>query len=104
MSSFALFHRPASRRSGPLSVLRSLIDNWRKRRRLRAMLELDDHILKDIGITRRDVLVVLGRPLSTDPVRQLECRSRARRKQPLPDATRRWLHDPAYTHPKLDDY
>lgn len=102
MSSFVLFHRSARARSGLISRLRRLIDNWRKRRRLHHILELDDHILKDIGLDRHDILLVLRHPLSTDPVRALEHRAKTRRKQALPDATRRWLHDSGYAHPRLD--
>ena len=52
-------------RSGPFPVLRRLYSNWRKRRRLTDLQQLDDRILKDIGITS-DFLPVENR----NPLRQ----------------------------------
>lgn len=83
----------------PFPVLRRLISNWRKRRRLYDLQHLDDHALDDIGLSRADVAAVLGPPLSVDPLWDLERRARLRGNLSLPDATARWLHDSAFTHP-----
>jgi uncharacterized protein YjiS (DUF1127 family) len=102
MRDYALFHAERLERMRPFPVLRRLISNWRKRRRLYDLQHLDDHALDDIGLTRADVAAVLGQPLSVDPVWDLERRARLRRNPSLPDATARWLHDSAFTHPRLD--
>jgi uncharacterized protein YjiS (DUF1127 family) len=102
MRDYALFHAERLERMRPFPVLRRLISNWRKRRRLYDLQHLDDHALDDIGLTRADVAAVLGQPLSVDPVWYLERRARLRRNPSLPDATARWLHDSAFTHPRLD--
>jgi uncharacterized protein YjiS (DUF1127 family) len=102
MRDYALFHAERLDRARPFPVLRRLISNWRRRRRLYDLQHLDDHALDDIGLTRADVAAVLGQPLSVDPVWDLERRARLRRTPSLPDATARWLHDSAFTHPRLD--
>jgi uncharacterized protein YjiS (DUF1127 family) len=88
-------------RNRPLAILRNLISNWRKRRRLRELQHLSDHMLNDIGITRADLTAALGQPVSIDPVCDLHRRANERRR-PMPDATRRWLNDRAFTHPRMD--
>jgi uncharacterized protein YjiS (DUF1127 family) len=86
----------------PLAVLRTLISNWRKRRRLRSLQHMNDHMLDDIGLTRADVAATLSQPVTVDPVWDLERRARRRRNQSVPPATTRWLNDRAFAHPKLD--
>ena len=103
MRDYALFHAERLERMGPFPALRRLISNWRKRRRLYELQHLDDHALDDIGLSRADVAATLGQPLSVDPVWDLERRARLRRRPSLPDATARWLHDSAFTHPRLDE-
>lgn len=94
--------RRAFERIQPLTIVRQLISNWRKRRRLYDLQHLDDHILKDIGLDRSDVQAVLGQPVTVDPVVDLEHRVRVRRARSMPDATARWLRDRAYAHPRFD--
>ncbi len=43
----------------------------RNRRQARALLSMDDQMLRDIGITRSDVHSVLSGPLRHDPTRRL---------------------------------
>jgi uncharacterized protein YjiS (DUF1127 family) len=88
-------------RNRPFAILRNLIANWRKRRRLRELQHLSDHMLNDIGITRADLTAALGRSVSVDPVCELRRLARQRRQE-MPDATRRWLNDRAFTHPKMN--
>ena len=85
----------------PFAGLRRLISNWRKRRRLYNLQNLDDHMLEDIGLTRADVAATLGQPISVDPLWDLERRALLRRRHTMPDATRRWLNDRAFEHPRL---
>ena len=89
----------SSLRIRPLVFLRSLIANWRRRRRLYDLQHLDDHMLNDIGISRSDVAASLSQPLSIDPVRDLE--RRTRRRNQVPHATTRWLNDRAFDHPRI---
>ncbi|CAN5750666.1 hypothetical protein BH23CHL8_BH23CHL8_31030 [soil metagenome] len=63
----------------------------------------DVSTLDDIGLSRADVAAVLGQPLSVDPLWELERRACLRGNPSLPDATARWLHDSAFTHPRLDE-
>ena len=85
----------------PFAYLRTLYANWRKRQRLRALQEMNDHMLQDIGLTRADVAATLGQPMTVDPVWDLERRALRRRHQSVPHATTRWLNDRAFAHPKL---
>lgn len=102
MRDYVLFQSQHIEFNQPFAVLRRLISNWRKRRRLRDLQQLDDHVLNDIGIRRADIMAVLSQPVSVDPVRELERRARLRRTQAMPDATGRWLRDRAFTHPRID--
>ncbi len=85
----------------PFAVLRTLYSNWRKRRRLRDLQHMNDHMLDDIGLTRADVAATLGQPMTVDPVWDLERRALRRRNQSMSPATTRWLNDRAFAHPKL---
>lgn len=44
----------------------------RNRRQVVALGELDDHLLRDIGLERADVLAVLAQPRHRDPARMLK--------------------------------
>jgi len=57
---------------------RRVLANWFRRRRLRRVDDLDDHILQDIGISRDDLRAALRLPLSVDPVWEVQRQSRAR--------------------------
>jgi uncharacterized protein YjiS (DUF1127 family) len=61
--------------------LRRAFSNWLRRRRLRRVDDLDDHILWDIGLTRDDLRAALKLPLSVDPVWELNRQSRLRRRR-----------------------
>jgi uncharacterized protein YjiS (DUF1127 family) len=51
---------------------------------VRTLLEMDDRCLKDIGLTRGDVIGALAEPLATDPSRILLVRSLERRARQRP--------------------
>lgn len=72
MRDFVLFQAEAVERSRPFPLLRRLISNWRKRRHIKELEQLDDHVLNDIGLTRADIQAVLTQPLSVDPFWELE--------------------------------
>lgn len=78
-------------RTGLVAALLNRLSNWRRRRQLTRLDELDDHMLEDIGITRLDLLWARGLPLSRNPLLELDDlardRTRARRTariRPLP--------------------
>ncbi len=53
------------------SGLRRIAANWLKRRHLRRIEDMDDHILADIGVNRDDLRSALRLPLTVDPVWEL---------------------------------
>jgi uncharacterized protein YjiS (DUF1127 family) len=72
-----------------LSVLLGLLRAMRHRAEVRSLVELDEHILRDIGLSRADVLAALAQPPHRDPSRSLDavcCRARAfaNRLRPAP--------------------
>lgn len=60
--------------------LRRIVANWLKRRQLRALEQLEDHMLMDIGLTRADLIHAQKLPLDMDPVWELTRQSRFRPK------------------------
>ncbi len=52
-------------------TLNRIVANWRKRRQLRQLERLDDHVLMDIGLTRDELIRVQRVPLALDPVSEL---------------------------------
>lgn len=69
------------------SGFRRVASNWLKRRRLRRIEDMDDHLLSDIGINRDDLRSALHLPLTVDPIWELHRQSRRRdpgrgRRQP----------------------
>ena len=60
------------------TVLRAAHDTleaWRHRKQIATLVEFDDHMLSDIGLTRRDVREALELPFSHDPGRELQVRA-----------------------------
>jgi uncharacterized protein YjiS (DUF1127 family) len=60
--------------------LRRYFSNWTKRRMLKQVHDLDDYILKDIGLSRHEVTDVLNLPLDYDPITELHRRVNVRRR------------------------
>jgi uncharacterized protein YjiS (DUF1127 family) len=48
---------------------------WKYRKQVAGLGEFDDHMLADIGLTRRDVREALELPFSHDPGRELQVRA-----------------------------
>jgi len=57
---------------GFLSTLLRLARAARNRRHVVALGELDDHLLRDIGLERADILSALAQPHYRDPLRMLK--------------------------------
>ena len=51
------------------------LEYWRNRGQVAKLVEFDDHMLADIGLTRRDVREALDLPFSHDPGRELQLRA-----------------------------
>ena len=62
-------------------AVRSAFHAWQSRRKLVRLLDLDDHMLADVGVTREDVRWALDLPFSHDP--SLELQRRALRQRAL---------------------
>lgn len=52
------------------------LERSRERGATRAMLRLDDHMLRDLGLTRGDIVACLSAPLDEDPADFLHARQR----------------------------
>ncbi|CAN5218226.1 hypothetical protein BH10PSE7_BH10PSE7_04590 [soil metagenome] len=59
-------------------ALRRIVRNWWKRRGLRRLESLDDHMLMDMGLTREELVHAQYLPLDIDPVHELMRKDRAR--------------------------
>ena len=66
---------------GLIGGLRRTVSNLLKRRILRSVHDLDDHILKDIGLSRDEVANALRLPLRYDPIVELQRRIDADRRR-----------------------
>jgi uncharacterized protein YjiS (DUF1127 family) len=60
------------------AAIRRMVVNWWKRRTLRKLQELDDHLLCDIGLTREELETALRLPLSIDRSWEFSRRRRVR--------------------------
>jgi uncharacterized protein YjiS (DUF1127 family) len=58
--------------SAPVIIVCQLVRNWRCRRQLLKLYVLDDHQLKDIGLTRGQLRHISDLPFSVDPVWEAE--------------------------------
>ncbi len=66
----------------PAGVLSALVRDisaafrsWNKRRQLKTLSDLDDHLLCDIGVTKEDVRWALDLPFAYDPGIELQRRA-----------------------------
>ncbi len=60
--------------------LESSIRQRRRRRGFRKLLDLEDHMLDDIGVTRSEVMIAAHLPLSVDAATELRRMSLERRR------------------------
>jgi len=68
MREYMLHQAEAYERTFAFAAVRRVLRNWWKRRTLRKLQDLDDHLLYDIGLTRHDIDRALRLPLSIDPI------------------------------------
>lgn len=61
--------------------LATLFRNWRTRNKVRNMMELDDRMLRDIGVNRDEVIRASNLPLKVNSALELEAAARRRRSR-----------------------
>jgi len=71
--------------SGIVAAIVRFVRNWKARRAVTRLQDFDDHMLRDIGVTRLDVRWASDLPLSTNAALALEERSFRRRRSALHD-------------------
>lgn len=81
MRDYALNRAMSAEATGAFSLLWRVIGNWRARRAVARMDRLDDHLLRDIGVTRVDVRWAAGLPLTVNAALALEERAMERRRR-----------------------
>ena len=64
---------------GIVYFLRRMTRNWKAKRRVAALADFDDYMLRDIGITRDEVQWAAGLPLTVNAALALEERAFRRR-------------------------
>jgi uncharacterized protein YjiS (DUF1127 family) len=71
MRDYILTQAQSAGKTFTFPALHRIVENWRKRRQLRQLEQLDDHVLMDIGLTRDELIRVQRIPLAVDPVTEL---------------------------------
>ena len=79
MRDYILTQAQAAEQAVYFASVRRFLANWKKRRKLRGVEELDDRLLADIGVSRSDLGEVMNLPLSLDPIAELYRRTRGKR-------------------------
>jgi uncharacterized protein YjiS (DUF1127 family) len=64
---------------GIVSLLRRVSRNWKTKRRIAALSDFDDYMLRDIGVTRDEIQWAAGLPLTVNAAVALEERAFRRR-------------------------
>jgi hypothetical protein len=60
------FYLPAMPPLGWIRWLQQRSDAWAFRRKLKHLLDYDDHMLEDMGHTRAELMMAIGLPLKAD--------------------------------------
>lgn len=74
---FSLFDLAAARVAGGVRALKTV---WERRRLIGQLGALDDYMLRDIGITRQDIVSLTAEPMFRDPTILLAARARDTRE------------------------
>lgn len=81
MSNSAITHDRRHRDiQGGWHTLSLLWGNWKRRRKVRGLRDLDDRILDDIGVTREEIAWAAELPLTINPALALQDRAGRRRR------------------------
>ncbi len=76
MRDYALHQAQVSGELPGAGLLENLIRHWQARKAVRRMEGLDDHLLRDIGVSREDVIWAGHLPLSRNAALALDERTR----------------------------
>jgi uncharacterized protein YjiS (DUF1127 family) len=79
MREYALYQAQQSDQLSGHGLLAQLWRNWKAKRAVRRLQDLDDHLLKDIGVTRDEINWASQLPLSVHAALALTRRSGERR-------------------------
>ena len=71
MREYILSQAESLERTHAFPTFRRIVRNWWKRRSLRKLEDLDEHILMDIGLTRADLILAQKLPLDVDPISEI---------------------------------
>ena len=71
MRDYILTQAESREKTFAFPVLHRIVGNWLKRRQLRRLEQLDDHVLMDIGLTRNELIRAQHIPLDIDPLAEL---------------------------------
>jgi uncharacterized protein YjiS (DUF1127 family) len=71
MREYILTQAQSLERTHAFPSLRRIVKNWWKRRSLRKLEDLDDHMLMDIGLTRAELIYAQKLPLEVDPIGEI---------------------------------
>lgn len=66
MRDYVLTQSQSRQAAGRLTVVARLVRNWKHHRDMEKLLKLEDHLLKDMGLTRGLLLHLAALPLSVD--------------------------------------
>jgi uncharacterized protein YjiS (DUF1127 family) len=66
MRDYILSQAQSRQTFGLVATAKRIVRNWKHHRELEHLLKLDDHLLRDIGLTRALVLHLLALPLTID--------------------------------------
>ncbi len=58
------------------AAIQRAVQTWRDRQQVSRLVEFDDHMLSDIGLSRNDVQAALDLPFLHDPSRELQIRAK----------------------------
>ena len=72
MREYALHESEHRDAQWPFGSFGRLLRNVWRRRTLRRLALLEDHVLADIGLSRTDVMAAMRLPLSVDPIYEIE--------------------------------
>jgi uncharacterized protein YjiS (DUF1127 family) len=79
MRDYALNQALSRGEYGIVYFLRRIARNWKAKRRIAALSNFDDYMLRDIGVTRDEVQWAAGLPLTVNAAIALEERAFRRR-------------------------
>lgn len=66
MRNYVLWEAQSREAHGRLTAVVRAIRNWRQRKDLKKLRAMDDHMLRDIGITRDEISRLTRLPLTAD--------------------------------------